>query len=128
MSEYVLDVPGTSKEEIEETIFNMNIDLNFVNNINIREGNVELAITSFKEVLYRHKGHPIAHYMLSICYKTIGNIELDEYHYGIFKDIVNEDSKWLEVCNHFNLSLDQIDTFVSKKDNLVGAYEEGKRV
>ena len=97
----------------------MNIDLNFVNNINIMEGNVELAITSFKEVLYRHKGHPIAHYMLSICYKTIGNIELDEYHYGIFKDIVNENLNWLDVCSKFNLSIDNNDTFISKKVKLV---------
>ena len=119
MSEYVLDIPGTSKEEIQETIFNMNIDLNFVNNVNIRDANIELAIRSFKEVLLRHKGHPIAHFMLSICYKTIGNIELDEYHYGIFKDIVNENLNWLDVCSKFNLSIDNNDTFISKKVKLV---------
>jgi radical SAM superfamily enzyme YgiQ (UPF0313 family) len=103
MSEYVLDTPEISKSDIEDFIFDINIDINFINNSNFRMGNMELAIMSFLEVISRHEGHPIAHYMLGKCYKVERSDELSKKHFKRYVEIVTADKSWKSICIKFNL-------------------------
>ncbi len=43
MTEYVITAPGMDKDEIKQTVFEMNLDLNFVHNSNLRKGNLKTA-------------------------------------------------------------------------------------
>ena len=115
MTDYVINVPGISKQHIHETIFDMNIDLNFVNNQNIRVGNYTKALMSFKEVLSRHGNHPIAHYMMSKCYERMGNMSEARAHYSYYSKIIVDDKKWYDVASKFGLSIDDAPTFLISK-------------
>ena len=48
MTEYVIRAPGMDKQEIKQAVFEMNLDLNFVNNRNLRVANLDLAFQSFR--------------------------------------------------------------------------------
>ena len=67
MTEYVITAPGMDRQEIKETVFDMNLDLNFVNNHNLRKGNLSTAYQAFREVVDRHPGQPFAQYFLARC-------------------------------------------------------------
>ena len=67
MTEYVITAPGMDKDEIKETVFAMNLDLNFVNNSNLRRGNLKTAYQTFREVVERHPAQPFAQYFLGKC-------------------------------------------------------------
>ena len=72
MTEYVITAPGMDRQEIKRTVFDMNLDLNFVNNHNLRTGNLTTAYQAFREVVGRHPGQPFAQYFLGKCLEQIG--------------------------------------------------------
>ena len=67
MTEYVIRAPGIDPAEIESFVFNVNLDVNFVHNRNMRIGNIEVARRTFKELVERHPGQAFAHYFLARC-------------------------------------------------------------
>jgi hypothetical protein len=74
----VIIAPGMDKEEIKQTVFNMNLDLNFVNNHNMRKGNLNTAYQGFREVVDRHPTQPFAQYFAGKCMEEMiarGEIE-----------------------------------------------------
>ena len=60
-----------------------NLDLNFVNNYDMRVGNFNIALAAFLDVIQRVDGHAFAYYYASVCYKNIGQKEqaiiIEEY-------------------------------------------------
>ena len=78
MTDYVITAPGMDKDEIKQTMFDMNLDLNFVNNHNMRKGNLNTAYQTFREVVDRHPTQPFAQYFIGKCLQEIiarGEIE-----------------------------------------------------
>jgi hypothetical protein len=78
MTDYVITAPGMDKDEIKQTMFDMNLDLNFVNNHNMRKGNLNTAYQAFREVVDRHPTQPFAQYFIGKCLQEMiarGEIE-----------------------------------------------------
>lgn len=107
MTEYVITAPGMDRQEIKETVFDMNLDLNFVNNHNLRKGNLSTAYQAFREVVDRHPGQPFAQYFLARCLEDM-NAETAkiEKHYKNYQRIIQSSEIWRSAAKKFGLELE----------------------
>lgn len=107
MTDYVIRAPGMDAAEIKGTVFEMNLDLNFVNNSNLRRGNLTTAYRSFREVVSRHPGQPFAHYFLAQCMEEmgVGQARIDK-HYQAYRDIIAGSDTWRAAADKFGLAPD----------------------
>lgn len=111
MTEYVITAPGMDKAEIKQTVSEMNLDLNFVNNNNLRNGNLDTAYRAFREVVERHPGQPFAQYFLGKCLLAMGAGPAQaEPHFRKYREIVASSDVWREAAVKFGLQLDPDDT------------------
>lgn len=104
MTEYVISAPGMDKAEIKQTVSDMNLDLNFVNNNNLRNGNLDTAYRAFKEVVERHPGQPFAQYFLGKCLIDMGASPAHgEAHFSKYRAIIAESEVWRNAAEKFGL-------------------------
>ena len=106
MTEYVITAPGMDKQEIKQTVFEMNLDLNFVNNHNLRIGRLSTAYQAFREVVERHPTQPFAQYFLGKCMERMGASKgkVDK-HYKNYQAIINSSPTWQQAVQQFGLDL-----------------------
>ncbi len=107
MTEYVITAPGMDRQEIKETVFDMNLDLNFVNNHNLRKGNLSTAYQAFREVVDRHPGQPFAQYFLAKCLEDMnaGKAKIEK-HYKNYQRIIQSSETWQGAAKKFGLELE----------------------
>ena len=104
MTEYVITAPGMDRDEIKQTVFDMNLDLNFVYNSNLRKGNLKTAFQTFREVVQRHPGQPFAQYFLGQCLERMGAGKAKiNRHYQSYRDIVRSSQTWRNAAQKFGL-------------------------
>ena len=102
MTEYVITAPGMDKDEIESFVFDANLDVNFVNNRNMRVGRYDVARSAFREVIGRHPGQAFAHYYLDQC----GGLGLyGGGHYERYCEIITEKPIWRAAAERFGLEV-----------------------
>jgi hypothetical protein len=107
MTDYVITAPGMDKEEIKQTVFSMNLDLNFVNNSNLRKGNLKTAAGTFREVVERHPTQPFAQYFLGRCLERMEAEKADiERHYANYCAIIRDSKTWRDAALSFGLDLE----------------------
>jgi len=107
MTEYVITAPGMDRQEIKETVFDMNLDLNFVNNCNLRKGNLSTAYQAFREVVDRHPGQPFAQYFLAKCLEDMSASKRKiEKHYKNYQSIIQSSKTWRDAAEKFGLELE----------------------
>lgn len=104
MMSVILKAPGIDPKQIEKETYYMNLDVNFVSNFRMRNGDHDTASRCFEEVLARHPRHPFAHYFLAKCRQTTGRNEDAELHMKTFRDLIAEDGEWMEAARHFGLA------------------------
>ena len=93
----------SAKELIKFKNF-INYDLNFVNNINLRKGNYEQAVSFFERVVNSYPFHIFAWYGLYVAHKTLNQIEQADQALKNFYNYISSDSRSKEMyMNHSNL-------------------------
>jgi radical SAM superfamily enzyme YgiQ (UPF0313 family) len=70
---YIINVPGTNPEQIEQDVYQMNLDFNFHQNRRMRISDYTTAAACFREVIKRYAGHETAKKYLKICEERIKN-------------------------------------------------------
>lgn len=107
MTDYVIKAPGIDKEALKRFMFDLNLEANFVKNRNLRDGNYDLAATTFKEVINRHEAQPFAHYFLAEAYTGMGPDQqrLAAAHYRRFLEIIEADAEWAAHAERYGLDL-----------------------
>jgi anaerobic magnesium-protoporphyrin IX monomethyl ester cyclase len=83
-SNYWIRVPGIDPEYITEQTYLMNLNVNFINNRNMRDGNYRVAMRAFQDVIMRYPDHAIAYKCISQCAETL------------FQENLGKNSKWEE--------------------------------
>lgn len=104
MRECHIKTPGYEPEYIEYIAYKMNLDINFINNFNIRKGNYEKALNWFTDILGKFPKHAFAHYCKAECYKKLGDINKSKFHLEQFESIVKQDEFWAKYAKDFNLN------------------------
>lgn len=105
LTDYILRVPGMNPEDIKKDMFEMNLDVNFVNNRRIRIGDYKTAIASFEEVISRHEGQPFAHYFLADALQRNGgeNSKIIA-HKNRYHEIIENEPEWAAAARKFDLN------------------------
>jgi anaerobic magnesium-protoporphyrin IX monomethyl ester cyclase len=113
MTKYVIRAPGIDPAEIESFVFNVNLDVNFVHNRNMRIGNLEVARRTFKELVERHPGQAFAHYFLARCDDLL--MGDGSASYRRYEQIVAESPVWREAAERFGLEIKHDETSASDR-------------
>jgi anaerobic magnesium-protoporphyrin IX monomethyl ester cyclase len=113
MTKYVIRAPGIDPAEIESFVFNVNLDVNFVHNRNMRIGNFEVARRTFKELVERHPGQAFAHYFLARCDDLLTGDGSASYRR--YERIIVESPVWCEAAERFGLEMEHDDTAASDR-------------
>ena len=76
------DTPEISAGDLEQFVYNANINVNFFNNSNMRHGRFARAISAFSGIISRYPFHIVGLACRAYCYKQIGEEELcsDDLH------------------------------------------------
>ena len=113
MTKYVIWAPGIDPAEIENFVFNVNLDVNFVHNRNVRIGNFEVARRAFKELVERHPGQALAHYFLARCDDLLAGDGSASYRR--YEQIVVDSPVWRKAAERFGLEMEHDDTAASDR-------------
>lgn len=105
----VIRAPGVDPVEIEKIAYQMNLEVNFVNNYNLMNGNYEIAISYFNNVCEKYPDHAFAHYFLASAYYMAGiNYAIARNHEAEFVKIVEKDYWWLQQARLYNLTVENL--------------------
>ena len=99
-----IKTPDIDPEYIEDKVYLMNLEANFVHNYNLIEGNFHKAALYFKQIVERYPSHAFAQYYLANTYAGMGEKdEIIENHKNQFRTIINTNSTWKRYATHFGL-------------------------
>lgn len=91
----VIRTPDIEPERLEHDVYLMNLDVNFVNNHNIRSGNFEKALIYLESIAKKYPTHAFAHHALAVAYRGTGQDgERAAFHEQCFLDLVAADDRW----------------------------------
>jgi radical SAM superfamily enzyme YgiQ (UPF0313 family) len=100
---YIIRTPDWEPEDIEEEIYLMNLDCNFVNNYRMKVGDWSTAAKAFRDVIKRYGNHAFAFYYLGECYRHMGDEETALYLKQKFNYLCKQDLRWMEYAKYFGL-------------------------
>ena len=93
-----------SPEEMKDFIYSLNLELNFVNNYNLREGLYKRAIHLFKEVVDVFPLHVFAWISLYEAYKGLGDVDNCNFAFKKVHAIINDsEQSWKMLDRYRNL-------------------------
>lgn len=104
MTDYIIRAPGIDPEKIQEQNYQMNLDVNFVNNHRMQTGDFETAVRCFREVIDRHPTHAFAHYYLAKALERQNPLnDQADHHRRAFHAAVGTDPNWAKYARQFGL-------------------------
>lgn len=89
-----------------ELRYDMKIDVNYVNNWNLKSGNYEIAAELFRKQADRYKFHAISQYCTAVAYAGTGRMKLAEKYFVRYKKALEERPMWLKYVKEYGLSTD----------------------
>ncbi len=102
-SKCVITAPGVNPEEIEQTAYDINLTVNFVNNYNLMTGNFDTAIKYFSNVTSKYPEHAFGHYFLARALDGINDSIHAASERACFNRIVSQDPWWRTLSERFDL-------------------------
>jgi radical SAM superfamily enzyme YgiQ (UPF0313 family) len=104
-----------SRNEILNMWYEFNIGVNFVNNKNLRYGNLDRAIRDFKHVGYEiAPGHAMSVYCLGQAYYKKGEFKLAQTCFDEAKAITEKDEEWRKWFNYFQVDFLNPEGFIEE--------------
>jgi len=107
--EAVVETDDFSIEYIQSMQYLMNLELNFVNNADMRLGEYNTALAGFNNVIKIKRNHAFAYYYGAKCYKELDNIEKAQNYYIRYQQEVNTPF-WAKYAREFQLPSLDMDT------------------
>ena len=100
----VIETDDFTPEYIQKMQYIMNLELNFINNNDMQEGDYETALIGLKNVVRVRPDHAFAHYFSSLCYKNLDDDENYQIHKEEF-EICSKSPFWQEHINYFDINV-----------------------
>ena len=104
----VFDTKEISKEDIKELAYRANLNVNFVNNINIKRRDFKNAETIFTNFVKMYDFHIFAYDCLRRIYKCTGDFEKESETIKTMKMLIGSNVKSREFQKYFDLLDDEI--------------------
>jgi len=104
MSKSVITAPGVDPQEIERTAYDFNLNVNFVNNYNLKIGNYETAVKYFANVTSKYPEHAFGRYCLAEALAGAGDEVRAAEERAHFDGIIARDPWWRSHADRFGLT------------------------
>ncbi len=101
----VVETEDFTADYIQEKIYSLNLELNFVGNSDFRMGNYETALKGFENTIRVKNDHAFAFYFAAqCCNKTNLNKKYQDYK-SRYEEIIQESGFWKNYTDQFNLAV-----------------------
>lgn len=100
----VVETEDFTAEYIQEMAYTLNLELNFVENSDIRLGNYEIALKGLENAIRAKNDHAIAYYYGAKCYEKLGNTGKAQEYMNRAK-MAAEKPFWRKYMDVFNIPL-----------------------
>ena len=90
----VIETEDFTSEYIQEMSYVLNLELNFVNNSDMRLGEYETALKGFENAIRAKHDHAMAYYYAGQCYERLGRRELAEKYARTAREIYEKSPFW----------------------------------
>lgn len=109
VGKYIIRAPDLDPEYITRRNYEMNLDVNFVNNRRMKIGDYSTAIRCFEEVTERYENHAFAFYYLVKAYKLLGaSPDKYEHYRHACAEIFGHDREWQRYAERFGLDWNSV--------------------
>jgi radical SAM superfamily enzyme YgiQ (UPF0313 family) len=100
----VIRTPDFSPEYIERKVYEINLNVNFVNNYDIRTGNYQTALALFERVINLViDTHAFAYYYAAVCAGHLGLVEKYDIYKSKYEEMTAKYAFWQEWADYFAL-------------------------
>ena len=103
-NENVINTPGYSAEYISRAAYDLNLEVNFVNNFRMSIGDYENAARYFNYLVKTYPDHAFAHFYLGQCLRELGQAPEAAAHFSRASELCRQDGKWAERFERFKLT------------------------
>ena len=100
----IVDTNDFTKEELTKIIYDLNLEINFIENSDMRLGYYVKALDRFKEVIEVKNDHAFAYYFAAKCCCYLKLEEEFSYYKNNYQQIINESVFWKNYSLQFNLT------------------------
>lgn len=101
-----ISTPEFTPEYIEKRSYEMNLELNFVNNADYRLGLFEKAFSAFQNVINITENHAFAYYYAAKSSLKLGNSKTYNEYATIYNSISSQNQYWQNYIKQFDLDKD----------------------
>jgi anaerobic magnesium-protoporphyrin IX monomethyl ester cyclase len=99
----VIETEDFTTEYIQEKVYFLNLELNFVGNSNFKLGNYEIALKGFENTIRVKSDHAFAFYFAAKCCKMMNLDEKYLAYKARYQEIIEESAFWRNYANQFGL-------------------------
>jgi radical SAM superfamily enzyme YgiQ (UPF0313 family) len=103
-NKYIINTPEYSADYVIKKTYLMNLEVNFVNNFRMKNGECQIAADAFLDVIKRYGDHAFAYYYLSKALGAMNRRKEAEAAMHTYHEIRENDDAWKEYANYFKLN------------------------
>lgn len=99
----IISTPDFEPEYIQERAYLANLQVNFINNFDMKHGNYDIALMRFEKIIKQAEDHAIAYYCASLCCRKLGYEEKEMEYIKKAKIIIEKSSLWKKYCQNLGI-------------------------
>lgn len=99
----VIETEHFTPKFIEEKAYEMNLFLNFVNNLDMKDGNYKKALNRFESVANASDNHAFAYYYMSKCFEKLNEMDKHQRAMNKYLKIIDESPLWKKYAEKLGL-------------------------
>lgn len=103
-NKFIINTPEYTASYVTKKTYLMNLDVNFVNNYRMKNGEYKVAADAFRDVIERYDNHAFAYYYLSKALSALNEDQEAQDAMDNFHKIIEKDNVWKEYTKHFNIN------------------------
>jgi anaerobic magnesium-protoporphyrin IX monomethyl ester cyclase len=104
VNRFIINTPEYSADYVIKKTYFMNLDVNFVNNNRIKNGDYGVASDAFRDVIKKYGNHAFAYYYLSKALSGLNENQQAQAAMAKYHEILKTDSEWQEYTKYFNIN------------------------
>jgi len=99
----IVETEDFTAEYIQEKAYSLNLELNFVENSDLKLGNYETALMGFENAIRARNDHAFAFYFAAKCCKKMSLNEKYLNYKARYQEIIENSTFWRDYANQFDL-------------------------
>lgn len=112
------DTPEISADGLKELFYRANLEVNFLNNPNLLDGNYDKALWIYKDIVKSYPFHVIGWYCIMLCYEAIGDINNRNNVLANIVDLIKTDLRARQLYKTYSDLLPKIVDVIGQPDKI----------